>query len=129
MANIGEESLRPLCRLPPSLFAGFPSLGAPRRFRLSVVVVHFPLLLSLLSGSPRLQLLSRGEERGALLERLELDPSAGLCSRSHAVPSWRAACGAAPGWDGPAGTTPGKELGSAPRTRVRGALRRRRGSA
>lgn len=127
VANIGDEPLTPLCGLPASLFAGFASLGAPRRLHLSVVFLHFPLPLSLLSGSLRLQLLSPGKEKGAFLERLGLDPTAGLCSRFHAVRGWRAACGA-PGWDRPAGTTLRKELGSAPGTGVRGALRHRLGS-
>lgn len=73
------------------------------------------------------QLLSPGKEKGAFLERLGLDPTAGLCSRFHAVRGWRAACGA-PGWDRPAGTTLRKELGSATGTGVRGALRHRLGS-
>lgn len=63
--------------LPPSLFAGLPFLGAPRRFHLSWVFACFPLLLSLLSGSPRHQLLSRGDERGALLESVRV-PLPGL---------------------------------------------------
>lgn len=61
VANIGDEPLTPLCGLPASLFAGFASLGAPRRLHLGVVFLHFPLPLSLLSGSLTASLSRQGE--------------------------------------------------------------------